>query len=215
MSRMPVPGPGEPPLPKTLTQVDAVLSDKTLKSILDYLSIGGSPITAVQALSASYEGQPQQLALLDQWAGMLGVDLEDIRAQEVAAFSEVLAQHFDPRRADQTVARWPEDRVPRWVRLLIADKDWRTMVYRLSERHPKCKWTTAVIRACADQYREEVSQVPAASGFVSIFTDVLLHQINEIGSLDEDGLMERLGPFTVRSYPSLSLSPMRLWSEGL
>ena len=85
---------------------------------------------------------------------------------------------------------------PLWLEDMVKDKDWRILIYELSETHKKCLMLSYAIQRIAEAgHYEEIGCLTTASTFFSVFIGVFEPSIQNIFSVDERELLNILPMF--------------------
>jgi len=162
---------------------------------------GGEKI--VQLLSEGYRGQAEMCNLAARWLGSISGNDEGESVRSVAEnyLKSLLVERFDPRKADQILLEHSETSVLEWLRPMIEQHQYRTMIYQLSQENETCVLLNFAIQTICDAgYQKEIAGVATASKYVHVFSRVLVDAILQLHDEDESSLQERFHEFVVRTF---------------
>ncbi|KAL6062165.1 putative Endonuclease III [Balamuthia mandrillaris] len=175
-------------------QNDAIMEVGVLPHTKRYLSSGGTPQAVVQLLSESYRGYAQMCNLMCEWLVKAGVSTEEVSKQLKDQLKAIILEKFDPVQADSIFGEM--ETAPDWLDEMIEHHEWREMLYQLSEIHPNCLMLNFAIQRISDAgHQTEIASLTTASTNFGVFNRVLMHSLEEILQLNEDGLHKALPDF--------------------
>ena len=137
-----------PPTLSSLTALlstpDAVFHPDVLSHLRSFITLGGSPKTAIQLLSDSYLGRAEQINLLSHWLSLLPPP-RPAASYTVDALHSLVLSSFSPSIADRVFSSLPS--TPDWLLRVLAQPPWVAVLRDLARKHPTSLFLGFVERA--------------------------------------------------------------------
>ncbi|KAJ1960448.1 hypothetical protein H4R35_007542, partial [Dimargaris xerosporica] len=168
---------------------DSVFESNIYQSVVDYLRNGGTPLNVVAALSDNYVGfAPMCNLLIEEWCPILGIDGAQVALDTVKA---LMLERFDPDLVDAKFMPEGSTTAPEWLNTMVHDAFWRSVVYELSEKHPRCLLLNCAIQTISEAgYQAEITSATTASTYFNVYRNVLLETLKKLNTADEASFYE-------------------------
>ena len=185
---------------------DSIMEPGVYNTISRYIKAGGSPEQVVSGLAESFQGYAQMCGLLGEWLDELSCfakeDTEELDLGESYNLSEsmgktgkekvmpsrklvedlleeTIKKKFDSSIADTSLVN--EQKTPLWLETMITYKQWRSVIYELSEKFRSCVFLNFAIQRISDMgYQSEMGKVTSVSDYLEVFNGVLVEYLSNI-----------------------------------
>ncbi|KAF2071809.1 hypothetical protein CYY_006870 [Polysphondylium violaceum] len=171
---------------------DSIMSINVPSLMKEYIDVGGQPRDVIKFLSESYKGYAQMCNLICHWLRLSGLPDQEVMDSFANHLKDIIMKKFDPKVADTIFSSSP----PLWLDEMIADAQWRSLIYQLSEEHKNCLMLNFAIQRISDAgYQNEIASLSTASTYFSVFNKVLLDSLSHLITLDEITITNSIDEF--------------------
>lgn len=172
---------------KALHFPDSVLEIDIINEVNEFLRCGGVPIEIVTAFSESYIGIPELTRFLFETCSSLGVAADQMSSNIYFSLKQLMVESFDPRLMDSKFVNLESS--PEWLDELMKHRIWRSVIYELSEKHPKSFFLNFVIQKLSESgYQNEMKNISTASTYYNVFTSIFMDIMTAIQGADDDSI---------------------------
>lgn len=179
-----------------LAQPDSIMEKDVVRHLKTYIAQGGDARVrhAIDQLSFNYRGHGDMVNAMNEMLGVLGEDPSDSEAAIVSYLKDLSVNRFDPSKAEQLFS----GSAPSWLGHMVTDPGWRSVLYKLSDKHSSCLLLTFAIQTISEQgLSTELATARLASVHFDVFRGVWQDHIQ--GLLDaesEPSFLNLLSAFT-------------------
>eukprot|EP00040_Diaphanoeca_grandis_P031070 m.185102 g.185102 ORF g.185102 m.185102 type:complete len:577 (-) comp32219_c0_seq1:65-1795(-) len=179
---------------EALMQPDSIMAHDVKENIKGYIqNKQGSTKSLIQLLSSNYEGYAQMTNLAQRWLESSGeTEVTGIVQDHV---KQLIKQNFDTEKAAKIFD--DDSGTPDWLDEMILHKEWRSLIYELSEQHPNSLMLNYLIKLISDAgFQNEIAKISTIANHLDVFSRILSEYIAACINVDEEALKEQIGKIT-------------------
>lgn len=151
-----------------------------------YVKARGDPATLIAMLVDNYQGYALTCNLLQDWLVIAGLESTEVRELMQSHIKDIIRQVFDSEKATSIFEG--ETGVPTWLNDLIAHREWRQLIYELSEENKSSLMLNYIIKLISDAgYQSEIASVSTVANQLDVFSAVLASAIGTCLNAQQSG----------------------------
>ncbi|XP_050072271.1 negative elongation factor D-like [Anopheles maculipalpis] len=160
---------------------DYIMEPEIFGQLRRYVTAGGTPKMAIDQLSDNYTGVAQMVNMVGSWLLTIGADAAELTTMVENILKDAILKSFDPQIADSI---FTENSPPEWLWDAIQFPTWRSLIYRLVEKHPDCLLLNFTLKliSSAGYLSEITSNLTSSSNFelfLTIFQSTILNYLRQ------------------------------------